>query len=146
MSLIKQIQNSTKPLYFVFGGYNYSDEIKIKVEIKNKKININYITDALNHIKIKSKILNNNSKLLYDLDFYNYDHTIDKNKNIVIDCSMNEGYYKFPYCFCNYITKKIIIITSDPNNSNYYRLYEYIKFRSGFFTYNYSTPMIFRGC
>jgi hypothetical protein len=138
MDLLELIQNKNRILFFTFGDDNYMDEVKISLEVKNNKIYIKYFNIGLDHIEINSKLVKNNSSyckhLLTELGHIN-------SNAIVIDCSMYHGKYKFPYCFCSYKNKKIIIIKKDHNN--YWKLYEYIKFPYGIFTNRYSIPMVF---
>jgi len=138
MNLIEELTDKHKLLFFVFGYDNYVDEIKISLEIKNKKVCIKYLNIGLDHIKVNSRLIKNNTSYCNNL-LTQLGHI--SSNTVVIECSMYEGRFKFPYCFCSYGNKKIIIIKKDSNN--YLKLYEYIKFPKGVFTNQYSIPLIF---
>ena len=144
MSIIEILKTRNKPLHFRFGGYDYMDEIKMKLELKKNKLHISYLSQELDNITIKSRIIPRESsfytKILNELGHMNSTQIIKD--TIVIDCVMTDGYYKFPYCFCNYKTNKLLIIKKEVGSMSY-KMYEYIKFPYGVFTSRYSSPIIF---
>lgn len=137
MSLLQKIINDNRAIYFSFNGSDYSDKIKLRLEIKKKKIAISYLTGGMNHLKIKPRIIHNNTKkykiILNNIGF-------DSNDDfIIIDCNIENNSNKFMGCLSNYKIKKIFIL----EKSGYYKLYEYLKIRTGIFSYNYINQKIY---
>jgi hypothetical protein len=137
MSLLQKIINDNRAIYFSFNGSDYSDKIKLRLEIKKKKIAISYLTGGMNHLKIKPRIIHSNTKkykiILNNIGF-------DSNDDfIIIDCNIENNSNKFMGCLSNYKIKKIFIL----EKSGYYKLYEYLKIRTGIFSYNYINQKIY---
>jgi hypothetical protein len=137
MSLLDKIINDNRAIYFSFDGYDYSDKIKLRLEIKKNKILLSYLTVGMNHLKIKSKIIHDNTKkykvILNNIGF-------DSNDDfIVIECKIKDYSNLFNGCISNYKIKKIFIL----EKSGYYKLYEYLQTRNGTFSYNYIDQKIY---
>jgi hypothetical protein len=137
MGLLEKIINENRAIYFSFDGSDYSDKIKLRLEIKKKKIAISYLTCGMNHLKIKPKIVPSNT-LKYKIIL----NTIGLDSNddfIIIDCNIEDNSNKFACCLSNYKIKKIFIL----EKSGYYKLYEYLKTRNGVFSYHYINKKIY---
>ncbi len=138
MDLLREIKSKNRKLFFIFGDYQYVDEIKISIEFKNNNICVKYYNIGLDHIKIKSKIIKNNTSY-YNNILSELGH--NSSNTFIIDCRLFNGWFKIPYCCCSYHDNKILVIKRDSNNR--VKLYEYIKFKKGIFTSQYSEAMVF---
>lgn len=133
MSFLNKVINENYIMYFSFGGYDYHDELKIRLEIKKNKINMTYLTVGMNHLKIKPKIIPNNTtkyKVILQNTGFN-----SNNDFMIIESTITE----IPTCITNNKIKKIFIL----EKAGYYRLYEYLKVKNGVFSYNYCNQIIY---
>ncbi len=132
MSFLNNIINEKCVMYFSFGGYDYHDEIKIRLEIKKNKLNMSYLTVGMNHLKIKPKIIPNNTtkyKVILQNTGFN-----SNNDFMIIESTITDN-----TCITNNKIKKIFIL----EKAGYYRLYEYLKVKNGIFSYNYCNQIIY---
>ncbi len=132
MSLLNKVINEKCVMYFSFGGYDYHDEIKIRLEIKKNKIIMTYLTVGMNHLKIKPKIIPNNTtkyKVILRNTGFN-----SNNDFMIIESTITDN-----TCITNNKIKKIFIL----EKAGYYRLYEYLKVKNGIFSYNYCNQIIY---
>lgn len=137
MSFLEKIINEKSIMYFSFCGYDYSDEIKLRLEIKKNKINISYLTFGMNHLKINPRIIKNNTTK-YKVILHNIGFDINGDF-IIFECDIKDEFGSFPCCLSKYTIQKIFIL----EKSGYYKLYEYMKTRNGIFSYNYTNQIIF---
>ena len=133
MSFLNKVINENCIIYFSFGGYDYHDELKIRLEIKKNKINMTYLTVGMNHLKIESKIIPNNTHK-YNAILQNTGFN-SNNDFMIIESTITE----IPTCISNNKIKKIFIL----EKAGYYRLYEYLKVKNGIFSYNYCNEIIY---
>ena len=148
MKLYDKLKNYNTPLYFGISSYKHNPQVKLCLELKDKKkINIKYINFNTHfNLKIKATIINNKSfckKLLDELGFL-VGRDIDVSDFIIIKCRITEPSNSNLGCVCNNSYDEIMIISYDFLDSNTYRLFKYTVFNEGVFTKGYYEPYIFR--
>jgi hypothetical protein len=147
MKLYDKLRNYNRPLYFGISSYKNNPQVKLCVELKDKKkIKINYVNFNTHfNLKIKAKRITGKSfskRLLTELGFlYNDD---DIHQYIILKCHITEPSNNNLGCLCNNSYDEIIIISYDFIDKNMYRLFKYSIYNSGVFTKGYYEPYIFR--